>query len=77
MVSNLKFRVKINERELAITILNFKIEINVITCKVANRFSLTIKRQSKILIIVYNGNALIFFKIYKNMKIVMSKIRIL
>ena len=38
-----KFKVKINEGELAITILNSRAEINVITRKAANRFGLAIK----------------------------------
>ncbi len=43
IASSLKFRVKINEREPALTILNSKAKINVITRKAANKFGLAIK----------------------------------
>ena len=72
-----KLRIKINRRKPAITILDSKVKINVITRKTANRFGLTIKQQSKVLMIVYDKNALAFFKICKNMEIAMGKMKVL
>ena len=43
MASNSKLRIKINKRKPAITILDSKVEINVIIRKAANRFGLAIK----------------------------------
>ena len=43
MANSLKLKVKINKREPIITILDFQIKINVITCTVANKFGLAIK----------------------------------
>ena len=43
MANNSKFRVKINEGEPTIMIFDSRVEMNVITCKVANRFNLIIK----------------------------------
>ena len=43
IASNPKLKIKINGRKPIITILNSKAEINVITCKAANKFNLAIK----------------------------------
>jgi len=43
IASNLKLKIKINERELIITILDSKAKMNIITCKAANKFDLAIK----------------------------------
>ena len=43
ITSNLKLKVKINKKKPAITILNSKAKINVITCKATNKFDLAIK----------------------------------
>ena len=77
MAGSSKLKVKINEGEPVITILNSGAEINIITYKAANKFSLAIKQQSKVLIVVYNENALTFSKICKNIEIAVGKIRIL
>ena len=43
ITSNLKLKIKINEREPAMTILDSKAKINIITRKAANKFNLAIK----------------------------------
>ena len=44
MAGNPKLKIKINKGKLVITILNFKVEMNVIIRKAANRFNLVIKQ---------------------------------
>lgn len=77
VASSPKVKIMVNGGEPLVTILDSGAEMNVITRQAADKFGLAIKRQDRVSMVVYDGNASAFCGICENVEISIGGLRVL
>ena len=69
--------VRVNRNDPVITLLDTRVEINIITRRATDNYRLAIRKDPKLLIVTYNKAATAFYGIYKDVKISVGGIKVL
>lgn len=77
VIDSPKLKVLINSIAIAITLLDTKAKINIITRELISKVKLAICYNKDLIIILYNKAATYFERCYKNVKLEIGKLRIL